>query len=251
MNNEELILSVREISKALNDVSAFDIISIVVSVLSLAATIYVMVLNHKAVEATKESVEATKESVEVAKQSVEVAEKSIALTKLEMQKAIDIQLYEKRLEVAKHIEKNDYCDTTMEIVLLFGKDTYLKIEVIKELLHEKAQWERAHTSYDGLLDKLRDVDEGVREYEDLEATLNLRDDSMPPEKYEEYSARYQELNRKYSVLYEDTPDGEIAYDINEICHEETRLDQEIIAMQKSLKAHVLKVMRQKLSLEAD
>lgn len=33
MNNEELILSVREISKALNDVSAFDIISIVVSVL--------------------------------------------------------------------------------------------------------------------------------------------------------------------------------------------------------------------------
>ena len=29
------------------------------------------------------------------------------------------------------------------------------------------------------------------------------------------------------------------------------LDQEIIAMQKSLKAHVLKVMRQKLSLEAD
>lgn len=237
MNNEELILSVREISKALNDVSAFDIISIVVSVLSLAATIYVMVLNHKAVEATK--------------QSVEVAEKSIALTKLEMQKAIDIQLYEKRLEVAKHIEKNDYCDTTMEIVLLFGKDTYLKIEVIKELLHEKAQWERAHTSYDGLLDKLRDVDEGVREYEDLEATLNLRDDSMPPEKYEEYSARYQELNRKYSVLCEDTPDGEIAYDINEICHEETRLDQEIIAMQKSLKAHVLKVMRQKLSLEAD
>lgn len=237
MNNEELILSVREISKALNDVSAFDIISIVVSVLSLAATIYVMVLNHKAVEATK--------------QSVEVAEKSIALTKLEMQKAIDIQLYEKRLEVAKHIEKNDYCDTTMEIVLLFGKDTYLKIEVIKELLHEKAQWERAHTSYDGLLDKLRDVDEGVREYEDLEATLNLRDDSMPPEKYEEYWARYQELNRKYSVLCEDTPDGEIAYDINEICHEETRLDQEIIAMQKSLKAHVLKVMRQKLSLEAD
>lgn len=237
MNNEELILSVREISKALNDVSAFDIISIVVSVLSLAATIYVMFLNHKAVEAAKES--------------VEVAEESIALTKLEMQKAIDIQLYEKRLEVAKHIEKNDYCDTTMEIVLLFGKDTYLKIEAIKELLHEKAQWERAHTSYDGLLDKLRDEDEGVREYEDLEYILNSWDDSMPPEKYEEYWARYQELNRKYSVLYEDTPDGPIAYDINEIYHEETRLDQEIEAMQKSLKAHILKVMRQKLSLEAD
>ena len=244
MNNEELILSVREISKALNDVSAFDIISIVVSVLSLAATIYVMFLNHKAVEATKESVEATKESVEV-------AEKSIALTKLEMQKAIDIQLYEKRLEVAKHIEKNDYCDTTMEIVLLFGKDTYLKIEAIKELLHEKAQWERAHTSYDGLLDKLRDVDEGVREYEDLEATLNLRDDSMPQHLYEKYWAKCQKLREKYSVLCEDTPDGQIAYDINEICDEETRLDQEIIAMQKSLKAHVLKVMRQKLSLEAD
>ena len=235
MNDEELLFAITEISKAISEPSIFDIIATGISVFSMITTIIIIYFNYRAVKAAKESVEITK--------------KSLALTKLEMQKNIDVQLYDRRLIVANHIEQNNYCDSIMEVALLFGNNTCNKIKKIRKLLHEKAGWERNHEKYDRLLQELRYEDECIDEYEEL--GIMLQNDAIPPELYQEYYMRYLELDKEYSVLYDDTPDGQIPYDIHKICGEETRLDQEIKAMQKSLKTYVLKVMRQKLSLEAD
>lgn len=237
MDNETLLNAVTEISRVLSEPSIFDIVAMIISGLSLITTVIVIVLNYKSVTAAEESVTASKESVKV-------AEKSLELTKIEMQKTIDVQLYERRLTVANHIEKDDYSDSVMEIALLFGTQTYNDIKAITDLIYEKNSYNRMHERYEELLDACEDADE----YRQLEADLN--DESMcSSDYYERYYKRYKELHQKYAILYDNTTEEEIVYNIDEICEEESRLDKEIRDLQKQLKNNILHIMRQKLSLE--
>lgn len=230
MNDEALLNAITKIAVALSQPSFFDVIAMVISGLSLITTIIIIILNYCAVKAAKES--------------VEVAEKSLLLTKLEMQKAVDIQLYDRRLTVANHIEKDQYSDSFMEIALLFGNQICKNIESIKELISQLSYSERMHERYEELLSTYEDADE----YRQLEEALN--DASMwSSSQYEGYSKRYEELHQKYAIIYDYSTGEEVIYDIDAIYKEESRLDKEIKEMQKQLKEDILHIMRQKLSLE--
>lgn len=229
MNNETLINAVTEISRALSEPSVFDIIAMIISALSLITTIIIIILNYRAVEAAKES--------------VEVAQKSLELTKIEMQKTIDIQLYERRLIVANHISQNDYSDNIMEIVLLFGKEIYKKIKNIQTLIEHKNNNDRMYEKYYELLDQ----EEDAEEYYSLEQNLN--DESLSPELHEHYYKRYKELDEKYKIMYDHSFEEEIAYDIAEICANGRHLETEIKSSQRELKKELLQYMRKKLSFD--
>lgn len=231
MNDQTMLNAIMEISKVLSEPSIFDVIAMVISGLSLITTVIVIVLNYRALKAAKDS--------------VEVAEKSLELTKIEIQKAIDVQLYDRRLAVANRIEKNDYSDSVMEIALLYGTQIYMDIKTIKDLISEKNLYNRKHARYDELLDVCEDADE----YRQLEADLNNESIYSSTQYYEKCYKRYEELSEKYAVLYDYTTGEEIVYDIEEICKEELRLDEEIRKLQKQLKNNILHIMRQKLSLE--
>ena len=211
----------------INNFDFFQIISMVISILSFITTVVVVIFNYR--------------SVKAAELSVKAAEKSIELTKIEIQKSIDLQLYDKRLSIANHLEVNDYSDSVMEVALLFGNDIYKQIRNIKKMIQEKNNYELMEKRYDELLDTHENGDKFKRLYK----LFFYHSYEISEEEYEQY----EELYEMYYILIDYTNDDEVKYDIKNICEEKKRLYDEIEIAQKQLKIDVLKLMKQKLSLE--
>ena len=231
MNDEALLAAITEISKAISEPSIFDIIALIISVLSLFATIIVMILNYRAVKAAKES--------------VEVAEKSVKLAKLQMEKSVDAQLYEKRLEIANLIEKNDYSSSITEIALLFGDEVYRRVKEIQYTISLEGYQKRRYNEYKKMLKER----EFGQEYDELWLQGTKSPESLSPEQL----ARYQELDAMYGILvsyyWQDGEEKEDQYDIHRITSELEELELEIKRLQKELKETVLAFMKEKLEVK--
>lgn len=231
MNNEALLSAIMEISKAISEPSIFDIIALVISVLSLLATIIVMLLNYRSVRAAKES--------------VQVAEKSVELAKLQLEKSIDAQLYEKRLEIANRIEKNDYSSSITEIALLFGDEIYQRVKEIQYTISLESYQKERYNKYKELLKKR----EHWKEYENLRSEWMNFGESLPPEKL----TRYEELDDMLGILVsyysQDGEEKEDQYDIHHIISELNRLELTIKRLQDELKEKILIFMRDKLTVK--
>ncbi|WP_409967183.1 hypothetical protein RFF05_11225 [Bengtsoniella intestinalis] len=87
------------------------------------------------------------------KKSAELAQKQLKASEQALQKTIDLQLYEHRLQIANKIERDDYSSTVVEFALLFNKKIYMQQDKIQTLMSDmeilqkkkKEYWEIAES----------------------------------------------------------------------------------------------------------
>ena len=105
----ELVQAIQEIAQELNQNTCFDVLSLIISLISAIATVSVLWYNHKTIKLAKEN----------------------------MQHSQDVAFYEKMLVVANNIAQEDYSNTDIEIKLLFGKNVLESIQKIRTLKLKK------------------------------------------------------------------------------------------------------------------
>ena len=184
-------------------------VGVLVSGMALLATLAVLYQNHKTIE----------------------------LSKKDIQNAINLQMFDKMMDIANKIESNDYSSSTMELVTLFGQDVLKQVEELRYLKEQEKKKESESSRYYTLLSKEEDYDWDLEYY--------LQEDDVPENMVQE-AINQQE---KYRILYD--PDGfgdEAYYDIDEINKELSELKSNVSIKQKQLKNNVYMILRNKFPL---
>lgn len=184
-------------------------VGVLVSGMALLATLAVLYQNHKTIE----------------------------LSKKDIQNAINLQMFDKMMDIANKIESNDYSSTTMELVTLFGQDVLKQVEELRYLKEQEKNKESESSRYYTLLREEEDYDWDLEDY--------LQKDDAPENMVQE-AINQQE---KYRILYDPKGFGDEAYyDINEINKELSELKSNVSIKQKQLKNNVYMILRNKFPL---
>lgn len=200
------------------------ILTLLLAAGSLITTIFYVVFTSKILLANKKS--------------ANMAEKQILQAQESIKMMVDMQLYEKRLEIANNIEKNIYSNTTMEIGILFNKDILLRINNLKELLQEQDSWQKKYDSYL----KVRD-EQGVFDYNlDYEVQSGIATQEMKD--------KYKKMLEKCNRIYIEGYDPELYYyDFQEIWNNLSEINSNIEQKQKELKNMIYSIMKGKMTIE--
>ena len=210
---EKILQALNEITTAISTTSFWDIAGVVVAGLALLGSLAVLYQNRKSIE----------------------------ISKVAIQKSIDLQMFDKMVQVANKIENNDYSSTTMEISTLFSKEILQQIEELRELTKQLSYSKRMRDKYYKLLEKT--------DY-DRELYVYASEDDAP----EEVKMRANEQEIKFQKLTEGEPDGEggiIYYDIYEINEDIKNLTDEIKLRQKKVKNDVSHIIQDKYKVNEE
>lgn len=163
--------------------------------------------------------------------------KTIELSKKDIQNAINLQMFDKMMEIANKLENNDYSITSMELLTLFGEDILNQVKDIKQLTNSKLSKENESKTYYELLHK--------EDYDwELENLSSMND--APVEILNKANEQYE----KYKVLtYQNDLDEIEYYDIEQINKELSEISSSISKKQKKLKKDVFEIIRNKFPLD--
>lgn len=176
------------------------------------------------------------------KKSANMAEKQIIQANESMRKMIDLQLYDKRLEIAKKFEHNDYSNSIMEIGVLFNNDILARVKNLKQFLKEKEDWEAKYNSYI----KTRD-EQGLFDY-------NLEESIQSDDVSEELKIKYKEMIEKCKIVYLNACDPEgnqYFYDYDEICENKSEIEEIVNKKEKELKNMVYQIMKETIAVNIE
>lgn len=163
--------------------------------------------------------------------------KTIELSKKDIQNAINLQMFDRMMDIANKIENDNYSSSTMELITLFGQDICKQVEELRQLKKQERCIESDEKKYQELLEEEEDYDWNLENYSNYE---DASDDIIK---------KASEQNKKYRVLSE--PDGlgdMVYYDIDEINMKLSELRYNIASKQKQLKNSVYRILRNKFPL---
>lgn len=110
MTNNELVQSVQQISEELGQTSGWDIASVIIGGIGTILTIIVLWYNHKSIELTQRSI----------------------------RQAIDLQLFEKRLELYNAIgDDTAFYNAPLSLKIAYNEEIYLLYSEIAELCEKR------------------------------------------------------------------------------------------------------------------
>lgn len=176
------------------------------------------------------------------KESANAAHESVVEAQKALKKSIDLQVYERMIQLASNLERNDYSNTTMEISVLFGVPIWKQVEKLKKLLSDLDMWEKNRKKYTKLCEA-----EGY----DYELDWAAEQEGASAGTVKEA----QTQSEKFAVLFDYTsfnpavdpePDR---YDWHEISTSIDSLENEISTRQKQLKKEVYKILKSKITVD--
>ena len=170
--------------------------------------------------------------------SANMAERQILQAQESIQMMVDVQLYEKRLEIANNIENKDYSNTDIEIAILFNKEILIEINSLKKMLKEQADWEKKYASYLEERDK-----HGLFDY-------NLDYEVQSGMATQEMTDIYIEMLEKCNRIYIDGYDPDFYYyDFQEIRNNLSEINENVERKQKEINNIIYSIMKEQLTVE--
>ena len=163
--------------------------------------------------------------------------KTIELSKKDIQNSINLQMFDKMMNIANRIENDDYSSTKMELITLFGQDIWNQVDELRNLELQKINKESEKKRYEQLLKCEEDYD------------CNLEYNSQYEDAPDEIVKKAKRQHEEYRVLSESDGMGNtVDYNIDDINKELSELEFNISANRKYLKNSVFRILRNKFPL---
>lgn len=216
--NQDVIYALEEIANCLNQTDYLGIVGTVISFLGFITTCIVIVFNYR----------------------------TIKLTQTQIQKSIDIQLYDRYFTIIERIEKNDYSTSITEIALLFGEDIAAEVSELVNLNDEMDFNNREQQEYFKLLKDCSDPE--IQEF----YNLYLKMEQTPEKLFPAEEKRFDELFEKNGILtFTDEEGNEKTYDIGDIKENQKRLEQNFCSLNNKVLIALKCFMKGVLSIEGN